>query len=97
MERNIGRIINDALSNAVVTGKSPIARALLQEGADVEGTTTEGDTLLAAAVRRKDQEMVKLLLEWGAVRMSTDADGLSLNDLVFQHGDDVEIWKGILF
>ena len=55
--------LSDVLINAAISGKTEIAKYLLDNGADIDYSTYEG-TSLFYAVEKDDIEMVKLLLKY---------------------------------
>lgn len=61
---------------AVNSTKSKTVLALLQAGADVNGTDADGNTPLLHAARNGDFAMTKLLLEHGADKTRANANGL---------------------
>ncbi|KUI59786.1 Ankyrin-1 [Cytospora mali] len=54
-----------------------IIKLLLEDGAQIESKTREGDTVLHMAVGSRQDSAVKLLLEHGADPLSTNNDGLT--------------------
>lgn len=89
------RLINDAILSSVLQKQETTARILLKYRANVEQRDAKGDTLLITAIRAKDINMVRLLLDFGADVNNPDIDGLLPYDVAFEHGGN-EKWSDIL-
>jgi ankyrin repeat protein len=69
------------LGTAAFVGSAPLARLLLDAGADVDGQGEGGFTALHAAAQSGDTELVRLLLERGADARRSAADGTRAAEL----------------
>jgi ankyrin repeat protein len=69
------------LGTAAFVGSAPLARLLLDAGADVDGQGEGGFTALHAAAQSGDTELVRLLLERGADASRSAADGTRAAEL----------------
>jgi uncharacterized protein len=69
------------LGTAAFVGSTPLARLLLDAGADVDGQGEGGFTALHAAAQSGNEELVRLLLERGADGSVVAADGKRAADL----------------
>jgi ankyrin repeat protein len=74
-----GHMPISGLTLAVARGETEIARLLLQQGADPNQPVLQGANALAIAVRSCEapQEMVDLLLDWGADIENRSGNGLT--------------------
>jgi ankyrin repeat protein len=75
-----------ALMCAVAADDVSETRDLIQDGADVSTARTDGTTLLISALKTKDAELIKLLLDSKADPSVKDASGWSAFD--YAHGDE---------
>lgn len=69
------------LGTAAFVGSTPLARLLLDAGAEVDGVGEGGFTALHAAAQSGNAELVRLLLEYGADASRSAADGTRAADL----------------
>lgn len=69
------------LGTAAFVRSVPLARLLLDRGADVDGEGEGGFTALHTAAQNGDEELARLLLERGADRDATTEDGRRPADL----------------
>jgi ankyrin repeat protein len=69
------------LGTAAFVGSVPMARLLLDSGADVNGRGEGGFTALHTAAQKGDEELVRLLLERGADPTLATGDGRRPADL----------------
>jgi uncharacterized protein len=74
------------LGTAAFVGSTPLAKLLLDAGADVDGHGEEGFTALHAAGQSGNEELVRLLLERGADASVATADGTRAADLAEDEG-----------
>ena len=69
------------LGTAAFARSVPLARLLLDQGADVDGQGEGGFTALHTAAQNGDEELARLLLERGADRNAVTEDGRRPADL----------------
>ncbi len=78
--------LNDLFLGSFQWKKYTFTEWLLKSGADVNAPGPKGITALMLAVKRKDEEGIKLLLRFGADRDKENEDGLSARKLAEKKG-----------
>jgi ankyrin repeat protein len=80
--------LNQQLRAAARSGDTLLLARLLANGATVDARDTLGRTALMLAVQSHQLQAAKKLIELGAQRSLTDAQGLSALDMARSLGDD---------
>lgn len=80
---------------AAFAGHANIVHYLVQNNADIQGTTKQQETALHFAVRGNHQDVVRILLRNGSFVEVTDRDGRTPLHITSEHGN-AEIIKTLL-
>ena len=78
--------LNELFLGSFAWKKFEFVRWLLDEGADVNTADPDGNTALMVAVKRKDEERIKMLMRRGASADKKNKDGMSARRLAEARG-----------
>ena len=76
---------SSVLGSAVLAGKLPVVRLLIEKGASIETALAEGQTLLVWMAGRADMKMIQTVAHLGADLGVCDANGTSLPAIARAH------------